>query len=407
MSNAHPDFSVPATYKGRPLANPFAGAGPKITLRTSADLAALIYQSAIPSPDRGPYAITPAQIHTNRGSEKVYLVSLNGVNKDWAEQYGQATGANTARLAGVNEENPYLDAVRSRMLSFKDIPEGSTVIFAGHSLGGMVAQQLAADPRIKSSFKIRNTITMGSPEVGNNSQEGQVRRLVDGADRVTSASGEGTAKGIYTIKDPRQVNRNSGMKEKWDPLNLLGLGAHSRSYLQPKVWTGVNVLGEEAFGQGPVSITFNKADVEFRTAPAGTNKFLKASYTPGEGDSPGTGRAGTRLVSAEAPPEGPSVAGEKVRAAMAMVLRSDAGLPEASALEGTRPEQLAIVRDVMIGQGATVTPEQAAAVLDLADTLGPEHLTAAGSRSATARVETGPSRLVQTDRPVQETGLSI
>lgn len=381
-----PPLTVPATFKGRPLANPFAGGRQTITLNTVSDLAAVIYQSAIPDAKRGPYAIIPAKLHTKRGEEDVYIVSLNGVNKDWVKEYGQAMGAETARLAGVNEDNSYFDAVRSRMLSFKDIPEGSKVIFAGHSLGGMVAQQLAADSQITGRFEVRNTIAMGSPEIGNNKQEGQVRRLVDANDPITSASGESAAKGAYGIKDPRQVNRDSKMAAG------LGWDAHSRSYLQPKVWAGVNVLGEESYGQGPVSITFDRGDMNFKTAPApnGTRKFTEASY------------------STEASSEGSAAAGEKVRAALAMILKSDAGVPDASTLGGTRPEQLAAIHEVLSARGMpALTPEHSVAVLALANTLGPEHLTASEPQQAAAGLESGPTLLAAAGRPAPETGLSI
>lgn len=67
----------------------------------------------------------------------------------------------TDLLCGFNLDNPYIKAVVKAMK--KNIPAGSDVVFYGHSLGGMIAQEAAADKTIKRMYNVTNTVTFGSP----------------------------------------------------------------------------------------------------------------------------------------------------------------------------------------------------------------------------------------------------
>jgi pimeloyl-ACP methyl ester carboxylesterase len=45
------------------------------------------------------------------------------------------------------------------------IPRGARVILAGHSLGGMVAESVAATPIFQQNYRAQQVITFGSPKV--------------------------------------------------------------------------------------------------------------------------------------------------------------------------------------------------------------------------------------------------
>lgn len=68
------------------------------------------------------------------------------------------------------------------------LPEGSRLVLTGHSQGGMIAQQLAADPEIRRRFEVLHTVTVGSPPIAVGAREGQTRRVVAVGDPVALAS---------------------------------------------------------------------------------------------------------------------------------------------------------------------------------------------------------------------------
>ncbi len=72
----------------------------------------------------------------------------------------------------------------SETLSFPTFQRGSNLVVTGHSLGGMVAQQVAADSTIKKNYNVLNTVTFGSPLINGFQREGTVKRLGDTSDPV-------------------------------------------------------------------------------------------------------------------------------------------------------------------------------------------------------------------------------
>lgn len=69
-------------------------------------------------------------------------------------------------LQGVaGEDSDQVRAVRTAM-EMAGIQEGETVEFTGHSQGGIVAAQLAADPAVASTYDVASVLTAGAPTAG-------------------------------------------------------------------------------------------------------------------------------------------------------------------------------------------------------------------------------------------------
>lgn len=341
-STPPPALAPPPAPKGRSYANPFSSPGSGVVLESAADMAVFVYQGAKVDPSRGPISITKATLRDNSSNETVYVVALNGTNIDWSEKYGQPNGMSTNGLAAQNRSNRYLTGARQTMLA--NIPEGATVILAGHSQGGMIAQQLAADQTIKDTFKVRNTVTFGSPQVGEGRHEGQLQRLVDRHDVVPNASIESGRRGGFGQGDPSQISRNSGAINPWE--------AHTTSYFQPKIWDKVNALGEEIPKQGKATLTFDEADVTFFRMTPGVRNFWKANYTPDV-------QEGSTVLAESVLP------GEDIRLALTNTVGGE--LPGSSTFDATLPEQQAdSIRTLLAARGLPHEPQVVTAVLDVA-----------------------------------------
>lgn len=178
--------------------------------------------------EKGPIIITEAILKKSSSSKSVYLVTLSGTEL----VDGQSTGYLTDLLAGFNQDNAYLRNV-VKIIS-QNIPSDSNLVLAGHSLGGMIAQQVAANSSIKSNYNILNTVTFGSPLLSAGSREGTVKRLGDTSDIIPYASGSLINNTIWAILG---LNREDGGYG----LNLLA--AHIESYGRSDVWGKYDVLG--------------------------------------------------------------------------------------------------------------------------------------------------------------------
>ena len=110
----------------------------------------------------------------------VYLVCIAGTEIIG----GHANNADADLMSGFNLPNQYEREVR-RIIE-ENIPKGSNLMITGHSLGGMIAQQVCADSQLKEDYNILYTIAFGSPVVkGQSGYEGTLYRLCDKNDYVT------------------------------------------------------------------------------------------------------------------------------------------------------------------------------------------------------------------------------
>lgn len=207
---------------------------------TSCDMAKYIFQgyyhcdTGVNPDTNGPIAITQATlVKTNAlGKEvktQVYVVGLAGTEFI----FNQPRGVITDLQVGFEQNNYYIREIRKVVCAV--VPKGSNVIFTGHSLGGMVAQQASGDTTLKARYNIINTVTFGSPLINPIGREGVVKRLGDTADIVPYLSAQSVLLPIHQIAG---LNREDGGYAAKDFAE-----AHMKSYLRTDVWGAYDVLG--------------------------------------------------------------------------------------------------------------------------------------------------------------------
>lgn len=116
-----------------------------------------LYQTGNQTMDqqKGPIGIT--QIGDNR-----YLVTMVGIEwQNWGEKFNYLPNAARDQL---NMESQYQAHVRDVIKA--QIPPGAEIVFAAHSHGGIVAQNLARDAAIRSAYNVTHVISYGSPVSG-------------------------------------------------------------------------------------------------------------------------------------------------------------------------------------------------------------------------------------------------
>lgn len=177
---------------------------------------------------KGPITITKGTLKTTFSSKTVYLITLSGT--EWV--FNQSTEALTDLFSGFNLQNSYYYNVVNIISA--NVPKGSNLILAGHSLGGMIAQQVAADTTIKRNYIILNTVTFGSPLLSNGSREGTVRRLGDVSDIVPLLS-------VQTILSP--LRALAGLNREDGGYYLQPITAHTECYTRTDVWGKYDVTG--------------------------------------------------------------------------------------------------------------------------------------------------------------------
>ncbi len=159
----------------------------------------------------------------------VYLVTLSGTES----VENQTTDWQTDIQAGFGFENDYTKNVVQTILD--NVPEGSNLFLAGHSLGGMVAQQVIANDQIKEKYNVRFTVAFGSPAVGQGSgREGQIRRMGVYNDIVPNLS---------TNIGGNIAGTNWEGKGKYSVTQAVA--AHCEGYLRDDIFGNWNVCGDK------------------------------------------------------------------------------------------------------------------------------------------------------------------
>lgn len=182
---------------------------------------------------QGPISITKGTLKSGFSSKTVYLVTLSGTEL----VLNQSTGVLTDLLSGFNLNNVYYANVVSIIKA--NVPKNANLILAGHSLGGMIAQQVAADSGIKSRYNVLNTVCFGSPLLAAGSREGTVRRLGDVSDPVPYLSGSLFNNTLWAILG---LNREDG------GYGIHGITAHNESYYRADLWGSYDVTGTKYGG---------------------------------------------------------------------------------------------------------------------------------------------------------------
>gem|GEM_PF-2057953 len=192
-----------------------------------------------------PIRVVPAVLTQNGEEKEIYLIALLGVKGNQA----QVNSGSNLFAAAFNRDNSYSELIRE--VIFENIPEGSSIVFACHSLGGMVAQHLRTDKALIESYDILHTVTAGSPYIitGSAKTEGGIVRLCDKYDAVPYLS---PATLICFSKQIKTATREDG-GYLFNPD-----GAHNLSYKDSNVWGGYDALGIK---DGNAVISFNSAAV--------------------------------------------------------------------------------------------------------------------------------------------------
>ena len=200
----------------------------------------------------GPISIVKATLVDESGNEKeVYVIGLSGT----AFVENQATGIVSDILAGFNLSNPYLSATVTAIK--ENIPEGSNLILTGHSLGGMVAQEVASNSSIKKNYNVLNTVTFGAPLISAGTREGTTKRLGDKYDLIPYMSATGAILPIWSIAG---LNREDGGYGSFTNF----WSAHMGSYCRTDVWGSYDVLG---YKNGTATLTYDVSEVQYYLAP--------------------------------------------------------------------------------------------------------------------------------------------
>ena len=176
----------------------------------------------------GPISITKGILKNGSSSKTIWLVTLSGTEI----ALNQSTEVVTDLLSGFNLESAYYRNVVNTIVA--NVPKNANLIIAGHSLGGMIAQQVAANSTIKNRYNVLNTVCFGSPLLSAGSREGTVRRLGDVSDPVPYLSGSLFNNTLWAILG---LNRENG---GYGPL---GIHAHNLSYARTDVWGSYDVTG--------------------------------------------------------------------------------------------------------------------------------------------------------------------
>lgn len=182
---------------------------------------------------KGPVSITKGTYRKGYSSKTVYLVCLSGTEII----KGQSTGYLTDLLSGFNFDNDYSKNVVN--IISNNIPKNANIILAGHSLGGMVCQQVAANDTVKNNYNIMNTVTFGSPLLSAGNREGIVKRLGDSNDAVPYLSVNTFTKTVWQVAG---LNREDG------GYKFASVDAHVKSYSRKDVWKNYDVTGTKNGG---------------------------------------------------------------------------------------------------------------------------------------------------------------
>ena len=190
---------------------------------------------------KGPITITKGKLKKGFSSKDIYLVTLSGTEM----VFNQSTEVLTDLFSGFNLKNAYYYNVVNVIL--ENIPKNANLVIAGHSLGGMIAQQVAADATVKARYNILNLVTFGSPLLAAGFREGTVKRLGDISDVVPLLSSNLF---VTPVRALLGLNRENG------GYYLKPVTAHTESYGRVDVWGKYDAVGTK-YGSAKLVLDLN------------------------------------------------------------------------------------------------------------------------------------------------------
>lgn len=237
-----------------------------VTYDKASDLARIVNLGYSWHNDKGPISVSKAVLTkensyttgwlwnkktvTETTQDDIYVVGLSGTD---VLALNSTTNAITDLFSGFEQDNMYVRNIKKVILA--NIPEGSKILISGHSLGGMVSQQISADPEIKDKYEIVNVVTFGSPLLNGVNREGEVQRLGDTSDVVPYLSVNTFTHLLWQVFG---LNREDG--------GYFGrfITAHCQSYQRDDVWGGYDVTGVKG---GNAKLTMDYSTTQFYSSP--------------------------------------------------------------------------------------------------------------------------------------------
>ena len=112
--------------------------------------------------DNGEIAIEEhVTVGEDGATTRSWTVDIRGTQVfDIGQSGPQDMTTNLQGVAGMNSDQ--LDAIKEAM-NAAGIAPGEAVEFAGHSQGGIMAAQMAADPSVRARYNVVSVVTAGSP----------------------------------------------------------------------------------------------------------------------------------------------------------------------------------------------------------------------------------------------------
>ena len=226
---------------------PAFAAGNQKTYTNAAEIAVLV-SDGYNQGTKGPITITKGTLKSGWSSKTVYLITLSGTEM----VFNQSTEYITDLFCGFNLNNAYYSNAVNVILA--NVPKNANLIIAGHSLGGMVAQQIASDSSIKKNYNVLNTVTFGSPLLSLGTREGTVKRLGDKKDFVPALSVQSVFIPLWAYVG---LNKEDGGYS--NPIT-----AHKESYKRADVWGKYDVTGTK---NGGAKLTLDLDTRKFYQSP--------------------------------------------------------------------------------------------------------------------------------------------
>jgi hypothetical protein len=99
---------------------------------------------------------------TGAGGRRSWIVQIPGT-QEWSPQAGRNPFDLTGDVAGMAGAPTAVGGLVTTAMRSAGARPGEPVLLAGHSQGGIVAAQLAADPHFRASYRVTHVLTAGSP----------------------------------------------------------------------------------------------------------------------------------------------------------------------------------------------------------------------------------------------------